>query len=53
MKNLDSRAKQVTDFLVVLKLCQDEIFGDGYYNINYRRNANLKKPLSLPNDDDI
>ena len=53
MKNLDARGKQVTDFLVVLTLCQDEIFGDAYYAINYRKNINLKKPLSLPNDDDV
>ena len=53
VKNMDERAKQVTDFLVVLKLCQDEIFGDAYYDINYRRNVNLKKPISLPKDQDV
>ena len=50
---MDQRAKQVTDFLVVLKLCQDEIFGDAYYDINYRRNVNFKKPISLPKDQDV
>ena len=45
---MDQRAKQVLNFLVVLKLCQDEIFGDAYYDINYRRNV-----ISHPKDEDV
>ena len=45
MKNQDDNSKRVTDFLQVLRLVEDEIFGDALYDINYRRNVkqrNLK-----------
>ena len=53
MQELDARSQQVVEFLQVLKLCQDEIFGDAYYDLNHRRNVNLRKPVNLPKDDDI
>ena len=53
VKNLDERAKKVTDFLQVLKLYEDELFGDAYYDLNYRRNVNLRKPVNLPKEDEI
>ena len=50
---LDERAKSVTDFLIVLKLFEDDYFGDAYYDINFRRNVHSKKPINLPKDADV
>ena len=47
------KSKQVTDFMQVLNLFKNEIFGDAYYDINYRKNVTAKKPANLPSDDDI
>ena len=52
-KNLDVNAKHVTDFLQVLKLFQDDIFGDAFYDINYKRNVESRKPINLPSDSDV
>lgn len=52
-KNEDTRSKQVSDFLQVLKLYEQELFGDAYYELNFRRNSTLRKPLQLPNNDDV
>ena len=52
-KNEDARSQKVVDFLKVLKLYENEIFGDAYYDINYRKNVALRKPLRLPKDDDV
>lgn len=43
----------MADFLQVLKLYEDEFFVDVYYDINYRRNVNLRKPKVLPKQDDV
>ena len=53
VENSDERSKNVVDFLQVLKLFENELFGDAYYDINYRRNVNLRKPINLPRDDDV
>ena len=53
MKNQDDNSKKVTDFLQVLKLVEDEIFGDALYDINYRRNVKQRKPKTLPNNEDV
>ena len=53
VKCADDKSKRVTDFLQVLKLYQDELFGDAYYDINIRRNVNVRKPKVLPKQDDI
>ena len=53
VKNLDVRSQRVVEFLQVLKLFDDEIFGDAYYDISYRRNVNLRKPINLPKDEDV
>ena len=53
MQELDARSQQPVEFLQVLKLYQDEIFGDAYYDLNYQRDVNLRKPVNLPKDDDI
>ena len=52
VKNLDVRSQRVVEFLQVLKLFEDEIFGDAYYDISYRRNVNVRKPINLPKDED-
>lgn len=53
IKNEDIRLKRVSDFLTVLKLYEKEIFGDTYYDLNYRKNATLEKPIKLTKDDDV
>ena len=49
----DTRSNRVVEFLKVLKLFENEIFGDAYYDLNYRRNRSLRKPINLPKDDDV
>ena len=53
MQELDATSQQVVQFLQVLKSYEDEIFGNAYYDWNYRRNVSLRKPVNLPKDDDI
>lgn len=53
VKNLDEHSKCVTDFLQVLKLFEDDMFGDAYYDINYKKNVESRKPVNLPNNDDV
>ena len=47
MKNGDIRSQRVSYFLTVLKLYENETFGDTYYNLNYRMNIALRKPIKL------
>ena len=53
VKNLDVRSERVVEFLQVLNLFEDEIFGDAYYDISHRRNVNLRKPINLSKDEDV
>ena len=53
MKNMDDKSKRVTDFVQVLKLFENEIFGDAYYDLNFRKNVNSRKPVNLPSDEDV
>ena len=53
MKNEDIRSQRLSDFLTVLKLYENEMFGDAYYDLNYRKNVAPKKPIKLPKDDDV
>ena len=53
VKWADDKSKRVADFLVVLKLYEDELFGDAYCDINYRRNINVRKPKVFPKQDDV
>ena len=53
MHNQDKQKDQVVDFLQVLKLVENELFGDAYYDVNYRNNVNKKKAKSLPTEEDI
>ena len=53
VKNMDSNSKHITDFLQVLKLFQDDFFGDAFYDINYKTNIESRKPINLPSDGDV
>ena len=53
MKNNDSAAERITNFISVLKLVEDELFGDAFYEINYRKNVKGRKPIELPNEEDV
>ncbi|XP_065675843.1 uncharacterized protein LOC136092052 [Hydra vulgaris] len=48
----DDSAKSISDFLVLLQLRKEEIFGDATYDLNERRNISLKKPSKLPIESD-
>ena len=49
----DLKSNRVTEFFKVLKLFESELFGDAYYDLNYRRNRTLRKPVNLPKNDDV
>lgn len=34
-------------------LFESEIFRDTYYDLNFRKNRNLRKPLDLPKTEDV
>ena len=53
MKNQDDQADKVKDFVTVLKLFEEELFGDAYYDTNFRKNVKDRKPINLPNDNDV
>ena len=53
MTKMDDKSKSVVDFLQVVKLFENEIFRDAYYDLNFRQNLNSRKPVNLPNDDDV
>lgn len=37
----------------MLNLLEDELFGDAYYDLNYKKNVANKKPKSLPKSEDV
>jgi len=51
--NEDKKKDRVVDFLQVLKLLENEIFGDAFYDINFKKNVTSRKSKNLPNDDDV
>lgn len=53
VQNMDKKSQMITDFLRVLNLFEDDIFGDAYYDINYRANIESRKPVNLPSNDDV
>ena len=53
MKNEDVRSQRVSDFLTVLKLYENEMFGYAYNDLNYRKNVALRKPIKLPKDNEV
>ena len=53
IKNQDERSKAVVDFIQVLKLFENELFGDAYYELNFRKNVKDRKPINLPKNSDV
>ena len=53
VENQDEKSNTVVQFLRVLKLFEEELFGDAYYDLNYRKNVKDRKPIHLPKDDDV
>jgi hypothetical protein len=49
----DAKATEVDQFLGVLALNYNFIFGDAIYNINKNREVKLRKPEELPKDSDV
>ena len=39
--------------MLVFQNYQDDIFGDAYYCINYRKNVESRKPINLPVEEDV
>ena len=37
----------------MLELFENDYFGDAYYDLKYRRNRTLRKPMNLPKDKDV
>ena len=44
----DDSAKSISDFVVLLELHKEEMFGDATYDLNERKNIKSKKPSKLP-----
>lgn len=36
-----------------MRCFEDEMFGDAYYDINYKKNVSNKKPNTLPRNEDV
>ena len=53
VQNANTRSQSVVGFLKVLKLYEEELFGDAYYDLNHRKSVDLRKPINLPNNDDV
>ena len=49
----DEEATVIQNFVQVLELWEDFIFGDAQYELNKRRQINLRRPENLPNEEDI
>ena len=53
MINMNDKLENAVNFLSVLKLFENQIFGDVFYDLNFRQNINNGKPVNLSNDDDV
>ena len=51
--NQDEKSQKVVQFLEILKMLQEDLFGDAYYDLNYRKNCFSRKPQNLPKEDDV
>ncbi|XP_057298490.1 uncharacterized protein LOC130629354 isoform X2 [Hydractinia symbiolongicarpus] len=51
--NQDADAKAIDDFLTVLELAKDHIFGEAQQAIHKKRQIRLRRPMALPLEDDI
>ena len=49
----DTESSEIERFMQVLELWEDYIFGDAQYELNKRRQVNLRRPEKLPNEEDI
>ena len=49
----DDEAREIESFVQVLELWEDFVFGDAQYELNKRRQINLRRPENLPNEDDV
>lgn len=49
----DKKAEEIDRFVEVLELNHDYLFGDAVYAVNKARNEKLRKPSSLPFEEDI
>ena len=53
MINMNDKSENAVNFLSVIKLFENQIFGDVFYDLNFRQNINNGKPVNLSNDDDV
>ena len=53
MNDEDEKAADIDKFVTLLELNQDYIFGDAVYAANQVREAKLRRPESLPKEEDI
>ena len=53
MKRKDDSAKEVVDFLKVLRYYEDDLFGDAYYALGLKKNVTTKKAKSLASEEDV
>ena len=49
----DDEAEQFDKFVEIFELLEDYIFGDAQYELNKRRQVNLRRPEKLPAEEDI
>ena len=49
----DQKAQDIDKFIDILTLNKDFIFGDAVYSLQRNRHINLRKPESLPLEDDV
>ena len=53
MKNEDNKKERVVDFIQILQLVANEIFGDVIYDVNFRKSVNQCKAKDLPSNEDV
>ena len=53
IKGQDNYSKEMDDFLTVLALLKEYVFGDASYHINRSRQVKLRKPDQLPVEEDV
>ena len=52
-KGCDDTVKEITDFVNLLELWDDIVFGDAQYETNKRREVVLRRPGQLPDEEDM
>ena len=53
MENRDLDARAMDDFITILEMCKDNIFGEATQKIHKDRQIKLRKPQQLPLEEDI